>query len=127
MTQNTKLAWEYVPSVPQEGVECYWIRAPKAIGSLGVRMVDVASVNGPQGADQEAIANLFASATELLEALEAFVGCARYDPTMDGKGAFKGWSQSDLRRAETRARAAIAKARTQSQRENARENHTANH
>ena len=44
---------------------------------------------------------------ELVEALEAFVNCARYSPDMGGKRRFMGWSQSDLRRAESKARAAL--------------------
>jgi hypothetical protein len=46
---------------------------------------------------------------EAREAIQGFVECARYDPTMDGKGAFKGWAQSDLRRAESRGRTTLTR------------------
>ena len=49
------------------------------------------------------------AAPELVEALRGFVESARYDPTMDGLGAFKGWAQGDLKRAEITARALLAR------------------
>ena len=63
--------WEAVPSIPNEGVECYWIRAAKDFGPItrGFRVVDIASVNGPQWKEQEATARLIAAAPELVEAL----------------------------------------------------------
>jgi hypothetical protein len=67
----TKGPWEAVPSIPNEGVECYWIRAAKDFGPItrGFRVVDIASVNGPQWKEQEATARLIAAAPELVEAL----------------------------------------------------------
>jgi hypothetical protein len=59
--------------------------------------------------EAEANARLIAAAPELVEALRGFVESALYDPTMDGRGAFKGWAQSDLKRAEVTARALLAK------------------
>lgn len=44
----------------------------------------------------------------LAEALHEFIDCARYDPHMGGGSTFMGWRQSDLKRAEERARQALA-------------------
>lgn len=60
---NTKFTagpWSFVPSVPEEGVECYWIQN-------GVQFVT--SVDGPQNDEREANARLMAAAPELFQAL----------------------------------------------------------
>lgn len=44
---------------------------------------------------------------ELEAALREFVDAARYNPHMGGTSTFMGWNQSQLRRAETQARAAL--------------------
>lgn len=46
----------------------------------------------------------------LVEALEAFVNCARYTPHMDGTSTFAGWSQGALRGAEALARDVLKEA-----------------
>lgn len=76
---HTPGPWEAVASDPNEGVECYWIRATKDFGPItrGFRVVDIASVNGPQWKEQEATARLIAAAPELLEALEFLANAAR--------------------------------------------------
>lgn len=52
--------WSFVPSVPEEGYECYWIEN-------GVQRVT--SIEGPQNAEREATARLIAAAPEMFEEL----------------------------------------------------------
>jgi hypothetical protein len=59
-------------------------------------------------ADAERLASAKEQAEMLAEALHEFIDCARYDPHMGGGSTFMGWRQSDLKRAEERARQALA-------------------
>ena len=67
--------WESVPSDPMDGFECYWIRAKREFSPItrGFQVTDIASVNGPQWAEQEATARLIAAAPELVEALRGLL------------------------------------------------------
>lgn len=56
--------WSFEPSIPYEGVECYWIYA-------GTNRIG--SIDGPQIEEQEAAATLCAAAPELYEALKSCV------------------------------------------------------
>ncbi|USE78871.1 hypothetical protein NDR89_19740 [Cupriavidus gilardii] len=56
--------WRFEPSIPYEGVECYWIYA-------GTNRIG--SIDGPQIEEQEAAATLCAAAPELYKALAKFV------------------------------------------------------
>lgn len=56
--------WSFVPSIPEEGIECYWIEN-------GVQQI--ASIDGPQNDEREAIARLCAAAPELYEACMAMI------------------------------------------------------
>lgn len=82
--------WSFVPSIPEEGVECYWIQN-------GVQFVT--AVDGPQNDEREAIARLMAAAPELLEMLVEVLDKV---PLTD--------SGRDVTPAATKARAVIAKA-----------------
>lgn len=59
--KHTPGPWSCVPSIPEEGVECFWIEN-------GAQRI--AAVDGPQNEEREATAHLIAAAPELLEALE---------------------------------------------------------
>ena len=61
----------------------------------------------PTDPEGSTLAERDATIARLEAALREFLDAARYDPHMDGSSTFMGWKQSDLRRAETRARAAL--------------------
>lgn len=79
---HTPGPWEAVQSIPQYGSECFFIRVAREFGPLtrGFLVEDVATVNGPQWAEQEANAHLIAAAPDLLaackEAANALAYCA---------------------------------------------------
>jgi hypothetical protein len=99
--------WEAVPSIPNEGVECYWIRAAKDFGPItrGFRVVDIASVNGPQWKEQEATARLIAAAPELVEALRDAAN--RIDDMIECDAPGLAWSEA--RKSAARSRALLAR------------------
>lgn len=67
MSKHTSGPWSFWPSIPEEGVECFWIEN-------GVKQIT--GIDGPQNDEQEANARLIAAAPELLEALIAVVSVA---------------------------------------------------
>jgi hypothetical protein len=95
---NGPWAWDTDPNGDR------WI-----IGDKSTWVPRIAKIPRYSEMPNEANARLIAAAPELVEALRGFVESARYDPTMDGRGAFKGWAQSDLKRAEVTARALLAR------------------
>ncbi|GAA0809209.1 hypothetical protein [Cupriavidus gilardii] len=68
--------WRFEPSIPYEGVECYWIYA-------GTNRIG--SIDGPQIEEQEAAATLCAAAPELYEALQWMVQRSDEGGYPDGK------------------------------------------
>ncbi|HET8789959.1 MAG TPA: hypothetical protein VFM75_02025 [Modicisalibacter sp.] len=78
------------PSVPEEGVECYWITEDNGAG--------VADVHGPQSPEREHLANQMATAPELYEALENILG------VVYGNGGTKPNAQEVAEKALARAR-----------------------
>ena len=62
MSEYTKGPWEAVGSIPEEGVDCWWLNG--AGGEL------IGTINGPQDSETgQADAHLIAAARELLDAL----------------------------------------------------------
>lgn len=67
MSAHTPGPWIYFPSIPEEGVNCWWIeRVGKPARTIGC-------VDGPQGTHTEPDARLIAAAPELLEALQTLM------------------------------------------------------
>lgn len=60
MDKHISGSWSCVPSIPEEGVECFWIEN-------GAQRI--AAVDGPQNEEREATARLIAAAPELLDVL----------------------------------------------------------
>lgn len=71
MIKHTPGPWSAVPSVPEEGSECFWLRSGNG-AQLG-------SINGPQNDEQTANANLVAAAPDLLAALEVVMGAHKFN------------------------------------------------
>lgn len=61
MDKHISGSWSCVPSIPEEGVECFWIEN-------GAQRI--AAVDGPQNEEREATARLIAAAPELLAVAE---------------------------------------------------------
>lgn len=89
-TKFTPGPWSFVPSIPEEGVECFWIEN-------GVQQIT--SINGPQNDGQEANARLIAAAPDLFEALRMIAA----------RDAHRGTVLLDVEEMDV-VRAAIAKA-----------------
>ncbi len=68
--KHTPGPWQYQPSMPEEGVNCWWIF------SQHVEMGVIGSVDGPQSKTTEADAMLIAAAPDLLEALKDALAAA---------------------------------------------------
>lgn len=65
--QHTPGPWDYQPSIPEEGSECFWIGPTDAT-------ICIATVDGPQSSQfRWANARLIAAAPDLLEALKKIV------------------------------------------------------
>ena len=66
---HTPGPWVAVSSIPEEGVNCWWVFARRPGGA----MHEVGCVNGPQGSMTEPDALLVAAAPDLLAALKGVV------------------------------------------------------
>lgn len=97
--KHTPGPWSCVPSIPEEGVECFWIEN----GAQRITAVD-----GPQNEEREATARLIAAAPELMEAVEAMI---EWDDR-ENDHAVDFYARMDLcAKAFDKARAALSKAR----------------
>lgn len=113
MDKHISGPWSCVPSIPEEGVECFWIEN-------GAQRI--AAVDGPQNEEREATARLIAAAPELLEALDAInesveslhatVGLIAARSEFEEDVHFhEKWAMDELLSKVERARAALSKAR----------------
>jgi hypothetical protein len=93
MMNHTPGPWRYEPSIPEEGVNCWWIER------VGRPARTIASVDGPQGSHTEPDARLIAAAPDLLDALQRI---AQYPVTRADELSIEG--------AREIARAALARA-----------------
>lgn len=71
MSGFTKGPWMLLHSIPEEGVECFWLRAQPGGGICRGFSQEIASINGPQCGEQLANARLIAAAPELYEECRA--------------------------------------------------------
>jgi len=99
--KHTDGPWVLIGSHPNEGFDCWWVRAQPSPALRGFTK-DIAAITGPQASDEQAAnAHLIAAAPELLEALDLMVAVSR---------STAGFSPMIRQQAE----AALAKARGQS-------------
>lgn len=104
----TKGPWIAFGSIPEEGVDCFWIKAQPHPAMRGFTK-DIGTVDGYQDdPERSANAHLIASAPELYEALKAIVN-------KTSRGLDLGMKVSDLWDEIIDAEAALAKARGETQ------------
>lgn len=72
-TKHTPGPWIAIHSIPEEGSECFWLRAQPGGTICRGFSQEIGTINGPQSGEQEANARLIAAAPELLEACQAMV------------------------------------------------------
>lgn len=123
MSKPTPGPWIAIHSIPEEGFECFWLRAQPGGGICRGFSQEIGTINGPQSGEQEANARLIAAAPELLEACQTFAEWLRREDeglpagiergTPEGERQWRIWWHENLRicnLAQEQVRAAIAKA-----------------
>lgn len=66
VSEATPGRWASINSIPEEGVECFWIEAQPGGGICRGFTQEIGCVNGPQSDDQEANARLIPAAVNYL-------------------------------------------------------------
>lgn len=69
MSKFTPGPWIAIHSIPEQGVECFWLNAQPSGGICRGFSQEIGTINGPQSGEQEANARLIAAAPDLLKAL----------------------------------------------------------
>lgn len=67
----SKGPWFFIPSVPQEGFECFWIQSQPSGGLTS--NTEIATVTGPHNVERAGNAALISTAPEMYEALRALL------------------------------------------------------
>lgn len=63
-TKHTPGPWIAIHSIPEEGSECFWLRAQPGGTICRGFSQEIGTINGPQSGEQEANARLIAAAPE---------------------------------------------------------------